>query len=107
MGKLEKGRCGLCCTLLVRLNRENIEEIKKKGFGEDFFVERTSRGESILRRTNGYCRFVQIEEGIATCTIYESRPKICREYVCIEPGKNECRLQRHYSVVELGKPKED
>jgi Fe-S-cluster containining protein len=106
MGKIEKGRCGLCCTLLVRLSHRDIDQIKKTGVGEDFFVGHTSRGELVLRRINNYCRFIMIEDGIATCTIYESRPKICREYVCIGKGESECRLQRHYSVVQLGKAKE-
>ena len=69
----------------------------------DYFVDKNTKGEDILRQTNGYCRFLKIEEGIAACTIYESRPRICRDYVCIEPGKDKCKLQRHYSVVELGK----
>jgi Fe-S-cluster containining protein len=103
MGKLERGRCGLCCTLLVRLNPEDIGRIKNLGSKEEGFVEYTGRNEPILRRINGYCSFLKLEKGIASCTIYGSRPKICREYTCISPGEPECRLQRHYSVVELGK----
>ena len=103
MGKLERGRCGLCCTLLVRLDPEDIERIKRLGSKEDSFVEHTGRKESILKRINGYCSFLKIEKGIATCTIYDSRPKICREYSCIAPREVVCKLQRHYSVVELGK----
>ncbi len=106
MGKLERGRCGLCCTLLVRLGPDDIARIRALGFNEDFFVDSTSRGDKILRRVNGYCRFLKIEEGIATCTIYESRPRICREYVCIEEGETECKLQRHYSLVELKRKEE-
>ena len=101
MGKLERGRCGLCCTLLVRLDETDISRIKKSGYDEAHFVEKDTKGAKILRRTNGYCRFLEIKEGIATCTIYESRPRVCREYVCIEPGEDECKLRRHYSVIDL------
>jgi len=103
MGKLERGRCGLCCTLLVRLNPEDIARIKKLGSKEDSFVEHTSRKEPILKRINGYCSFLKLEKGLASCTIYDSRPKICREYICIGQKESECTLQRHYSVVELGR----
>ena len=103
MGKLERGRCGLCCTLLVRLKRDDIERIRRLEKKEAAFVEYTDRKEPVLKRINGYCRFVRIEEGIASCTIYVSRPRVCKEYVCIKPGEAKCGLQRHYSVVELGK----
>ena len=103
MGKLERGRCGLCCTLLVRLNPEDIIRIKKLGSKEEDFVEYTSRKEPILKRVNGYCSFLWLEKGIASCTIYDSRPKICREYTCISPKETKCSLQRHYSLVELGR----
>jgi len=106
MGKLERGRCGLCCTLLVRLGAADISKIKARiknlGFDEAYFVDKDTKGAAILRRTNGYCRFLEIKEGIATCTIYDSRPKVCREYTCIKPGEEECTLQRHYSVIDLG-----
>ena len=103
MGKLERGRCGLCCTLLVRLGTEDIARIRKRGVDESYFVDQDTKGAKILRRTNGYCRFLEIKEGIATCTIYDSRPKVCREYVCIKPGEEECSLQRHYSVIDITK----
>jgi len=101
MGKPERGRCGLCCTLLVRLGKEDIAKIGGLGIDEAYFVDRDTKGAAILRRTNGYCRFLEIKDGIATCAIYSSRPKVCREYVCIKPGEKECALQRHYSVVDI------
>jgi Fe-S-cluster containining protein len=101
MGKLERGRCGLCCTLLVRLSREDIEELKKLGFDQAYFVDKDTKGAAVLRRTNGYCRFLEIKEGIASCAIYGSRPKVCREYICIKSGEEECSLQRHYSVIDI------
>lgn len=103
MGKLGSGRCGLCCTLLVRLGKEDIAKIRKLGISESDFTDKDTKGAPILKRINGYCRFLEIKEGIATCTIYDSRPKVCREYVCLKTGEDECTLQRHYSVVDLSK----
>jgi Fe-S-cluster containining protein len=101
MAKLERGRCGLCCTLLVRLSQEDILRIRGAGFKDTLFVDLDSRKDPVLQRINGYCRFVKIEQGIATCTIYAARPKICRDYICVYPGEDDCRLKRHYSVTEL------
>ncbi|MBS1266702.1 MAG: hypothetical protein MAG795_00671 [Candidatus Woesearchaeota archaeon] len=99
MGKLDKGRCGLCCSLIVRLNKQDINQICKLGFEKKFFVEKHN-DEKILKRVNGYCMFVVIKKGIATCSIYEHRPKVCREYECIPKGMQDCKLKRHYSIVD-------
>ena len=103
MGKLEKGRCGLCCSLVVRLNKRDIDKIKALGYKEGFFVEKNSLGEDVLKRINGYCVFVEIKQGIASCVIYETRPRKCREYICVYNGEDDCRLKRHYTVVDTKK----
>jgi Fe-S-cluster containining protein len=77
--------------------------IAKLGHKKSYFVTKDSKNAEILNRVNGYCRFLEIKGGIATCAVYESRPRVCREYDCIEPGKAECKLQRHYSVIDFGK----
>jgi Fe-S-cluster containining protein len=105
MAKLENGRCGLCCTLLVRLSPEDIKTIEGEGFSKEHFVQPGKNGERLLRQINGYCRFLRLEDGIATCTIYEHRPRVCRDYVCVMPGEESCGLLRHYSVIELNKIK--
>ena len=101
MGKLDKGRCGLCCCLTVKLESEDIKRIKALGFKQDFFVETVAKSQKALKRINGYCRFVQIEDGIATCKIYEHRPKVCREFICIPDGMDDCKLKRHYDLVDI------
>lgn len=101
MGKLDKGRCGLCCSLVVRIDEKDKERIRKLGHKDEFFVESAANNTQALRRINGYCRFVKIEDGIATCTIYDHRPRICREYVCVPEGEDDCKLKRHYNIVGL------
>ncbi|MFH1399819.1 MAG: YkgJ family cysteine cluster protein [Candidatus Woesearchaeota archaeon] len=93
----EVGRCGLCCSLLVRLNAEDIKRIRLWGYKERFFVAKGP----LLKRINGYCVFLEIKEGMATCTIYNDRPQKCREYVCVYPGEEDCRLKKHYSIVDI------
>jgi Fe-S-cluster containining protein len=99
MGKLDKGRCGLCCSQIVRISKKDIEKIKQSGYKESYFVETASDSQTILKRINGYCIFLVINEGIASCKIYESRPKVCREFECIPPGFDDCKLKRHYHIV--------
>lgn len=103
MGKLDIGRCGLCCSLTVRLAAEDIQKIKELGHEQEFFVEHVTKSQKALKRINGYCRFVIIKQGIATCTIYENRPKVCRDYVCIPDGMEDCKLKRHYNLVDFEK----
>ena len=103
MGKLDTGRCGLCCSLVVKLSEEDIKRIQGLGYKKDLFVEEIAKGKKALKRINGYCRFVVIKDGIATCTIYDHRPKVCREFVCIPKGMDDCKLKRHYDIVDFEK----
>ena len=103
MGKLEKGRCGLCCSLVVRISEDDIKRIERLEYKRDFFVEKIANGDNALKRINDYCRFLVIKDGIAGCTIYEQRPKVCRDFVCIEPGMDDCKLKRHYNIVDITK----
>ena len=82
---------------------QDVDKIKEKGFEESDFTEKTSRDELVLKRVNGYCMFVEIKQGIASCSIYDARPKVCREYVCVHAGEEDCKLKRHYSVVDVNK----
>lgn len=100
MGKLDKGRCGLCCSLLVRLSDDDIRMIMNQGHKD--FVEKTPKVQ-VLRKINGYCTFVEIKKGVATCTIYDIRPKICEEFVCIPEGWDDCKLKRHYDIKDFKK----
>ena len=103
MGKLDKGRCGLCCSLVVKLSEEDIKKIEKLDYKREFFVEKSASSRKALKRINGYCRFLVIKDGIANCTIYEHRPKVCQEFVCIPPGMDDCKLKRHYDIVNFEK----
>jgi Fe-S-cluster containining protein len=65
-------RCGQCCRLRVSLSKEDIERLKKSGH-KDFIENKNS-----LKRINGYCKFLEIKNGKARCSVYKSRPEVCR-----------------------------
>jgi Fe-S-cluster containining protein len=89
-------KCGYCCTLAVKLSSDDVDRIKKKGYHEGHFIEK--RGHSdILKMVNNYCIFLEIRQGIASCKVYDARPKKCIEY----PGTTECSLHRHIMLTKF------
>ena len=67
-----------CCRLEAMLF--NDTEVPEK------FIEVNTRGEmSMARLEDGWCS--ALDRNTMTCTIYEIRPWICREF---EMGKQEC-----------------
>jgi len=67
-------RCGHCCRLLVKLSKEDIIRLNKKG--ESDFIGK----KGYMRQVNGYCKFLNLKRGVASCSVYDSRPKICRTF---------------------------
>jgi Fe-S-cluster containining protein len=67
-------RCGNCCKLHVKLNKEDIEKMKKAGLKD--FIE----GNNWLKRINGNCKYLQMKNGVAGCSIDKVKPKICRTF---------------------------
>ena len=88
--KVDCKRCGKCCHAdmiayateedISRWRREKRDDILSSLESE----ERIWVGDRILYRDgSGHlerCSFLRIEEGLATCTIHETRPRICRDY---------------------------
>jgi len=71
-------RCGECC-ISPRLYVNDIARIKKQGHSEDSFVIQF-RNKKYMKLKNGKCVFLKPNKRTKSCTIYQSRPKICREY---------------------------
>jgi Fe-S-cluster containining protein len=65
-------RCGHCCRLRVNLSKKDIERLEKAG--KKNFIKDTKW----LKRINGYCMFLKIENGKAGCSVYNNRPEVCR-----------------------------
>lgn len=72
--KFKCQRCGRCCSLKVCLSKEDIERLEKAG--EKGFIE----GTNYLKMINGYCKFLTLKNGKASCSVYRSRPDICKNY---------------------------
>ncbi|VVB78136.1 Putative zinc- or iron-chelating domain protein [uncultured archaeon] len=68
-------RCGKCCSLRVKVNKEDIERIKKAGY-EDFLDKKNKN----LKRINGRCRFLTLKNGVTGCEIQDIKPKICKTF---------------------------
>jgi Fe-S-cluster containining protein len=74
-------RCGECCReLIVKLYKKEIDDIKKAGFGKDFFSYDPHIRSHVLKKTRGKCIFLGKKEREFYCRIYEIRPRVCREY---------------------------
>ena len=76
--------CGQCCKkLVVRVNKEDIEKIRKLGYKEEDFLERDLlyRSKFVLKKDNNKCVFLKKhKDGRYSCKIYKNRPKTCLQY---------------------------
>ena len=88
--------CALCCKNypFVRLSLaevRSLEEFTKLRI--DAFAE--SKGKSIADyfltfKENGDCYFLDEENGIYSCRVYETRPEICERYPSTTKQKTFC-----------------
>ncbi len=86
--------CGFCCTLSPKLTDSDVENIKKLGFLEPFFVKKNIVDEQYMKHEDGKCIFLSIKntknsEEIG-CEIYEHRPIACRIYPSFDHKLKEC-----------------
>lgn len=94
--EIECKRCGKCCLAdmldyaaeeeKVRWQREGREDIL--GIIEQHHG--VWMGDHIVSADNGHtfrgCPFLEWENGLTRCAIYETRPRVCREF---RPGSSE------------------
>jgi Fe-S-cluster containining protein len=108
-------RCGICCTCYQPpLTIEDIDSIASTlGMSRSKYVSKYAHKAPIkegylLKYTKKGCVFLAWEaDGRARCTIHESRPKACREWVP-SLSKPECRegLARFKSDGQIMLPEE-
>lgn len=72
-------QCGECCNP-PRLYKPDIERIKKLGYKEQDFIYTDNFKNNYLKNKKCRCMFLKKNKKIASCTIYNSRPRICRQY---------------------------
>lgn len=80
--KFKCNNCGGCCNLFVRLTEKDINKIKKAGYKGEYFVEKKDKEKS-LKRVNGNCIFLSIDEGKSKCEIQSYKPKLCMNFPAI------------------------
>ena len=81
--------CGLCCTLIVKLSRKEIEAIESLGYNRKKFAETDDVGNLIIKRPEGLCYFLESKNDVGYCKIYDRRPRPCSNF----PGKKLCGLK--------------
>ncbi len=86
-------RCGTCCMadMIGDADAEDLARWKREGRDDILRVHRDALwvGDHFLSATTGMtihdCPFLDFREGFFFCTIYETRPRVCRDF---EPGSS-------------------
>ena len=86
-------RCGTCCMadMIGEADAEDLERWKREGRDDILRVYRDALwvGDHFLSVTTGMtihdCPFLDFREGSFACTIYGTRPRVCRNF---EPGSS-------------------
>lgn len=88
-------RCGKCClSVFIPVTDEDMERWKREGKEDLIHAMEHAKvvwaGDIIISSEDGRilftCPFLKWEGTYYTCTIYEDRPRVCREYI---PGSSE------------------
>ena len=91
-------RCGHCCVSLnIVDNSLTLEGAKGTGFKEFLEAHHCTIGISKKPGMEGklqirvplLCKYLSMQNGVATCLIYENRPPICRAYKCERAKEDE------------------
>lgn len=83
-------RCGRCCMNFGRyivVEREvggGRVQCRNRLDGEVFMAKPKEPGQGSRTGMHGWCRFLEYDpaENIYSCRIYETRPRLCREFRC-------------------------
>jgi Fe-S-cluster containining protein len=84
--------CGVCCQAKVRLNNFDIENIESQ-LHENGFMKQFPGGRCLAFR--GFVR------DSCSCSIYETRPEVCRKVTCDDSFCNVMR--KLYGMDIVGK----
>ena len=93
-------KCAECCKNhpFVDLSKNEINSLEKvTGINPDVFTNPKGKAveEYFLQfRENGYCFFLNENNGIFSCDVYEARPAICKNYPSKPIQKDHCDTNR-------------
>ncbi len=93
-------RCGKCClaNLIAYVTDEDWARWRREGREDILRIiaheHAVWAGDHLISSDDGRylhgCPFLEWEDGVYTCTIYETRPAVCRHYA---PGSSEICTQ--------------
>nr|MBF0222091.1 YkgJ family cysteine cluster protein [Desulfobulbaceae bacterium] len=93
-------KCAECCKHypLVDLSENEIRSLEKEtGKDPDLFTNKKGRSveEYFLQfKKNGECCFLVEGNGVFSCSVYDARPEICRNYPSRLIQKDVCEAKR-------------
>ncbi len=89
-------RCGECCKIYAKVTPSDIRRLENAGlkdFTQDDPSGRTA-DRYLKQQSNGWCTFLrQDKNGFYYCSVYESRPELCKRYPFVKGIKEieDCR----------------
>lgn len=91
-------RCGHCCISLTivhsGLTTKDADELGLKSFFEAHHCivapnKKPGLEHMFQIRVPLNCKYLSVQNGVATCVIYDKRPRICSEYRCERAKKDD------------------
>lgn len=76
-------RCAACCRISINTegNLRQKEFFEKIGY--DVKVLNSRGGRIQMQVDLGDCKYLEKKDGLYHCSIYEARPRLCREFNCV------------------------
>lgn len=95
-GEIACKRCGTCCLadMVAYVTEKDLERWRAEGRADILHILENEQafwaGDHFISAKDGRvlfcCPFLAWEGGVASCSIYETRPEVCRNY---RPGSSE------------------
>jgi uncharacterized protein len=89
-------KCGKCCKghPFIELTEKEVNLLEEQtGLTQDQFtcIKNKETGEYFFKfKKNGECVFLTKKNGNHSCSVYNARPKICRDYPSTSEQKETC-----------------
>jgi len=74
--------------LRIKISDKDIENIENNGYTD--FIDKDIEGKKFIKMINGFCYFLTLDKGMASCRVYDIRPEGCRKYPFFEDKVMEC-----------------
>tara|TARA_R110000824_G_scaffold121016_2_gene276908 strand:+ start:1326 stop:1724 length:399 start_codon:yes stop_codon:yes gene_type:complete len=103
-------RCAICCTIEVHVSLSPLDGIPEEGLAfindnVNFLMDQGVPGKGKITKTkNGYriaCIHLEHkEDGTYSCGIYKMRPRLCKNFNCVEWAKESGNLYQYNQALE-------